>query len=86
MSRNFEIALHVGETGVILPDTPPAGVGMVLTAKNIPSPGNAVITEWAQAGAGPNTLPAATRAGQVIVAGGGPTFDWGAGDIDMGSY
>jgi hypothetical protein len=37
------------------------------------------------AGSGPG-LPAATREGQVLIAGAGPFFQWGAGDVDGGRF
>ena len=88
MSRNIDVALHVGDTGIELPDTPPARSGYVLTATNVPAPGaGPVQTAWAAAGpSGITGMPTATRAGQVPVAGAGPGFAWAAGDIDMGRF
>lgn len=86
MSRNLEVALHVGSTPVELPDNPPTAAGQALVAAAIPAAGTPVQMTWGAGGGGGTPLPASTREGQVLVSGAAPQFDWGAGDIDCSRY
>ena len=85
-TRNLEVALHIGQEAVRLPDTPPQAPGSVLIASPPASPGDPVYAAWGVGGGG-TTLPPATRQGEIITSGPGPTFTWQAGgSADLGRF
>jgi hypothetical protein len=83
MSRNFDLALHM-RGPLELPRQPAPSAGLTLVSV---TGGKEVQWSSQPVGAGGSaSLPTATRSGQVMVAGNGPSFDWDAGEIDMGRY
>lgn len=91
MSRNWNIAEHLGETLVELPDGPPNQPSSVLMANPPRNPGDRIETQWtpmlAGAGGGGVGIPMATKANQIITSGSSAGFPWEAHDfIDGGRY
>ena len=86
MSRNLEVALHLGEEGVRLPDTPPTNIGDTLVVTGI-TPDGALMGWGAGGGGGPGggpALPTPTRAGQFLVA--NATMNWTVAEADAGRW
>ena len=85
-TRNWAIALHMGEVEVELPRMLPSGPGNVLVAGAVH--GDVVDTEWTALSALAATalFPPATEPGQLLVsAGAGINSDWTASsEIDRG--
>ena len=97
MSRNLDLALHLGQAPIELPDTPPPAAGAVLAAGNVPAAGTPVQVVWQQivtggsGGAGFKPFPDPTKEGDVLVGkrvntAHGPDLDWQPGEIDAGRY
>jgi hypothetical protein len=90
MSRSLDVALHMGEEAIELPDRPPPAAGYVLAAGNTPAAGNPVTIVWQPSG-GAGGLPTANKEGDLLVSkrvqtAYGPQLDWLPDDFDGGRY
>lgn len=85
-TRNYEIAQHVGESNVILPDNPPITNSQVLVAFKPLQANGPVQTEWVDMARASGGVPSANEENQVLVSGPGPGFDWVPNNWDHGNY
>jgi hypothetical protein len=90
MSKSLDVALHLGDPAIELPDNAPPAAGYVLAAGNVPAAGDPVQVVWGRSGGG-GGLPAPNKEGDLLVSKRiqtalGPQLDWLPDDFDGGRY